>query len=317
MNIKDRFKGAMFGMAAGDALGTTVEFQSRGSFPLLTTIIGGGVFDLHPGDWTDDTSMGLCIAESLGKRKCFDPVHQMDLFVAWWAHGHNSSRPDKGAFDMGATVRGALRGWKNAKSFGSNYDANPYQGSTDPNSAGNGCIMRLAPVPLFFYKESDEEIVKYCMLSSKTTHGAETCLQSSAFFGLMIAKAVQGKDKEALYTEAADHMLNNFTLHPEVKEVVEGSFKLKTERFIYSSGYVVQTLEAALWAFYKTDNFRDGALMAANLGYDADTVGAVYGQLAGAYYGYEGIPEEWRKVISRKDIITKYTDNMYKAVHGK
>lgn len=315
MNTKDRFMGAMFGMAAGDALGTTVEFQARGTFQPLTTIVGGGVFGLKAGDWTDDTSMGLCIAESLGKRKCFDPVHQMDLFVEWWARGHNSSRPDKGCFDIGTATRAALRGWKASKTWAStdNYEANPYQGDPDPTTAGNGCIMRLAPVPLFFHGQDDKTIADYSVLSSKTTHGAETCLQSSALFGLMIAKAAQGKDKDTMFAEAADYMVKNFNLHPHVREVVEGSFLVKPESLVSGAGYVVTTLEAALWAFYRTDNFRDGALMVVNLGNDADTTGAVYGQIAGAYYGYEGIPKEWREIISRKDIIKKFTENLYKA----
>ena len=314
MNTKDRFKGAMFGMAAGDALGTTVEFQARGTFKPVTTIVGGGVFGLNAGDWTDDTSMGLCIAESLGKRKCFDPAHQMDLFLEWWARGHNSSRPDKGCFDIGTTTRAALRGWKFHKQMADHVDQlNPFQGDTDLSTAGNGCIMRLAPVPLFFHEFSDYDIAQYSMMSSRTTHAALTCLQSSAFLGLLIAKATQGGSKGAMYTEAADFMNREFDLHPHVKEVVDGSFLTKPESLVSGAGYVVTTLEAALWAFYRTDNFRDGALMVVNLGNDADTTGAVYGQIAGAYYGYEGIPKEWRDILSRKDIINKFTENLYKA----
>lgn len=315
MNTKDRFMGAMFGMATGDALGATVEFKARGTFEPLTTIVGGGAFDLSPGDWTDDTSMGLCIAESLSKRKRFDPAHQMDLYLEWWKYGHNSSRPDRGSFGMGITIHAALSGWRALRKYGpiNNFDPDPYQGDPDPMTAGNGCIMRLAPIPLFFYQRDDSEIASYCELSSKTTHGAQTCLQSSAFFGLMIAKAVQGKDKNTMFEEAADYMLNDYDLHPHVQEVVEGSFKAKTENNIYGSGYVVKSLEAALWAFYRTDNFRDGALLAVNLGDDADTTGAVYGQIAGAYYGYSDIPEEWRNIISRKDVINKLTENLYKV----
>lgn len=310
MNL-DKYKGAMFGMACGDSLGTTVEFKARGTFTPMTTIVGGGCFKLKAGEWTDDTSMGLCLAESLVKHKQWVPEDVMDLYVKWWAHGHNSSNGD--CFDIGNTVRAALKVWKARKQW-EKEDADPYCGEQGTDTAGNGCIMRLAPVPLFFAKSSDAAIVKYCELSSATTHGAPQCIQLTAFFGLLITKILKGDNKEKAFRESSRYILDHYDrLHHEAKLVIEGSFLRKTEDSIVGNGYVVNCLEAALWAFYNSNDFKTGALMAVNLGADADTTGAVYGQIAGAFYGYEGIPEEWRKVIARKDLITKLSKELYQA----
>ncbi len=134
----DRYRGAPLGLAAGDALGTTVEFRHPGTFEPLTDIVGGGQFDLAAGEWTDDTSMALCLAESLLERNGFDPVDQLQRYVRWFRHGHHSSTGT--CFDIGNTVRDALLRFERS--------GEPWCGSTDPQSAGNGSLMRLAPIPL-------------------------------------------------------------------------------------------------------------------------------------------------------------------------
>ena len=137
LSVQDRYRGALLGLAAGDAVGTTLEFKPPGTFEPITGMVGGGPFRLDPGQWTDDTSMALCLAESLITQQGFDPADQMARYVRWWREGHLSSNGT--CFDIGGTVRGALSRFE--------ISGEPFSGSTDPQSAGNGSIMRLAPVP--------------------------------------------------------------------------------------------------------------------------------------------------------------------------
>ncbi|MBI5568201.1 MAG: ADP-ribosylglycohydrolase family protein [Chloroflexi bacterium] len=141
--LRDRFVGCLLGLAVGDALGTTLEFKSPGTFAPIDDMVGGGPFDLKPGEWTDDTSMALCVAESLIERPAFDPIDQLERYVRWWREGYLSSNGV--CFDTGSTVRSALTRFKQTH--------DPYCDSTDPNTAGNGSLMRLAPVPMRYAKD--------------------------------------------------------------------------------------------------------------------------------------------------------------------
>lgn len=291
----DRYRGALLGMAAGDAVGTTLEFKPPGTFTPITDMVGGGPFRLRPGEWTDDTSMALCLAESLVEQEGFDPADQMDRYLRWYREGYLSSNGR--CFDIGNTVRGALH----------RYEASgePYSGSTDPYSAGNGSIMRLAPVPLF-YAERPREAIEKAGESSRTTHGTAAAVDGCRYLGALLAGAVQGVPKETLlaphYTPVPGYWEER-PLVPEIDAIAAGSFKEKEPPAIKGSGYVVESLEAALWAFHRSDNFREGALLAANLGNDADTTAAVYGQIAGACYGAQGIPAGWRRQLALRDTI--------------
>src|SRR5580658_3419056 len=141
MDATSRYRGCLLGLACGDAVGTTVEFQPRGSFPAMTDMVGGGPFELAPGQWTDDTSMALCLAESLLHCNGFDARDQMSRYANWWREGYLSSTGE--CFDIGITTRGALERFL--------ITGNPFSGSPHPNTAGNGSLMRLAPVVLFYY----------------------------------------------------------------------------------------------------------------------------------------------------------------------
>lgn len=295
VNRQDRFRGALLGMATGDALGTTLEFTTPGSFVPLTDMVGGGPFRLQAGQWTDDTSMGLCLAESLIHSNGFDASDQMKRYVNWWRHGYLSSTGE--CFDIGITTSTALRQFERS--------GNPFSGSTAPNSAGNGSIMRLAAVPLW-YADDFERGVRFSAESSRTTHGAPACIDACRYLGGLIIGAVRGLSKTELlapyFTLVPDYW-HDHPLVPEIAEIAAGSFRHRQPPAIKGSGYVVKSLEAALWAFYHSDNFRDGALLAVNLGDDADTTGAVYGQLAGAYYGASGIPQAWREKLAMYELI--------------
>jgi ADP-ribosylglycohydrolase len=300
---RDRARGSLVGLAACDALGTTIEFRSPGTFTPLTDIRGGGPFHLKPGQWTDDTSLALCLAESLVNRKGFDPADQLRTYVRWYRTGHLSSTG--ACFDIGGTTAQALHAFERTGA--------PYCGSTDSRAAGNGSLMRLAPVPLFF-AGSPEDAIERSGDSSKTTHGAPVCVDACRFMGGLIAAAVNGASKDDLLSEAYAPIPDYWRAHPlsaEIDDIARGSYKRKEPPAIQGTGYVVRSLEAALWAFHKSRDFREGALLAVNLGDDADTTGAVYGQLAGAYYGLAGIPEAWSRVITRADLILDLADRLF------
>ena len=302
-STQDRYRGALLGLAAGDAVGTTLEFKSPGTFEPITGMVGGGPFGLEPGQWTDDTSMALCLAESLVEQQGFEPADQMKRYVRWWRQGHLSSTG--GCFDIGGTVRSALSRFETT--------GEPFSGSTDPHSAGNGSIMRLAPVPLFFAKDP-KQAISMSGMSSRTTHGAQTAVDACRYLGALIVGALQAVCKKELLSDHYTPVPGYWKGHPlcaEIDAIAAGSFKEKEPPGIKGSGYVVESLEAALWAFHNSRTFEEGCLLAVNLGDDADTTGAVYGQLAGAYYGVEAIPEGWRNTIVMREEILTFADNLY------
>ena len=297
---KDRFRGCLVGLACGDAVGTTVEFRPRGSFPPVIDMVGGGPFRLHPGEWTDDTSMALCLASSLAEYG-YAPADQMRRYCRWADEGYLSSNGV--CFDIGMTISKALASFKRT--------GNPYSGSDDPHSAGNGCLMRLAPVPMYFFPDW-VAAVRYSGDSARTTHGALECIQACQLFGAMLFKALSGKSKEEILF--GDHLPQEYRpgLSERLEAIAQGAYRDKPESAISGSGYVVNCLEAALWSFRRTDNFRDAVLMAVNLGDDADTTGAVCGQLAGAFYGEAAIPEIWRQQLVQRDMIGSLAERLLK-----
>jgi len=299
----DRYKGCLSGLAAGDALGTTLEFQAPGSFKPITDMVGGGPFHLKAGQWTDDTSMALCLAESLIECRGFDLKDQLKRYLRWYYEGHLSSTGR--CFDIGNTTRKALL----------SFEKNPesYCGSADIWSEGNGSVMRLAPVPLF-YSSVPKQAVDKSGESSETTHGTQNAIDACRYLGGLIAGAVNGVTKEELLSgcyNPCGKKWDRADLTPEIYDIACGSFKYREPPEIKGSGHVVKSLEAALWAFYKSDTFAQGCLKAVNLGDDADTTGAVYGQLAGACYGMQGIPARWSDKISYRQLIEQFAIQLY------
>jgi ADP-ribosyl-[dinitrogen reductase] hydrolase len=306
---RDRYVGAVLGLAAGDALGTTLEFRPPGSFTPITDMVGGGPFGLAPGQWTDDTSMALCLGESLLECGGFDAADQMRRYLRWWREGHWSSTG--ACFDIGNTVRSALERFRRT--------GDPYSGPTGEHTAGNGSLMRLAPVALYFARDP-ALAVRMAGESSLTTHGAPAAIDACRYFAALLTGALAGATKEELlgaaYAPVAG-LWEREPLHHAVRSVSEGSFRTKVPPRIRGTGYVVDSLEAALWAFATTDDFRTGALAAVNLGDDADTTGAVYGQLAGAYYGASAIPEEWKARLTRRAEIETMAERLLTDGSGR
>jgi ADP-ribosyl-[dinitrogen reductase] hydrolase len=294
MELLSRYHGCLLGLSVGDALGTTLEFSPPGTFIPIDDMIGGGPFHLKPGQWTDDTSMALCLATSLIERQGFDPIDQLEHYVRWWHEGYLSSTG--ACFDIGSTVRSALTRFLQTRE--------PFPGSTDPRTAGNGSIMRLASVVLYFARQP-EQAIHFAAESSRTTHSAAEAIDACRYFASLILDALNGKGKEEVLCD------QHTSFAPKIAALAAGSFKRKQPAAIRGTGYVVDSLEAALWAFHHSRDFREGALLAVNLGDDADTTGAVYGQLAGAFYGEDNIPVAWRDTIAQRELIVELAEKLF------
>ena len=307
----ERFRGCLVGLAVGDALGTTLEFSPPGSFDPIDDMVGGGPFGLRAGQWTDDTSMALCLASSLLESGGFDPVDQMGRYLRWFREEYLSSTGR--CFDIGGTTRGALVRFERT--------GEPYAGTTDAMSAGNGSLMRLAPVPMLFAGYVREAIDRSAD-SSRTTHRAVEVVDARRYFAGLLVGALRGVDKQTLLSEhysPVEGLWDEAPLAPKIAAIAEGSFKHKQPPppVIRGTGYVVDTLEAVLWAFFHSEDFRDGALKGVNLGDDTDTTGAIFGQIAGAHYGVEAIPARWRQRLAMSaDIITIVDDLFERSIHA-
>ena len=298
--MKNSFRGAIMGLACADALGSAVEFMARGTFPLLTEFKDGGPFNLPKGTWTDDTSMALCLADSLIECKGFEARDNLERYCRWFRNGYLSATGK--CFDIGTGTRRALN----------RFERTGETECDDPSSGGNGSIMRLAPVPLAYWS-NPEKAIHFAALSSKTTHGATEATDACRLLAALIVGALQGREKAELLSAGfcpVPGLWERESLHSKIAAIASGSYKIKTRDEIKSSGYCVDTLEAALWAFFTTDTFEAGAIAAVNLGEDTDSIGAVYGQIAGAFYGYDAIPVRWRENLVKKELVLDFADRL-------
>ena len=246
VSTRDRFRGCLLGLAAGDALGTTLEFSPPGSFDPIDDIVGGGPFGLRAGQWTDDTSMALCLATSLLESGGFDPVDQMGRYLRWFRQGFLSSTGR--CFDIGGTTREALVRFERT--------GEPYSGPTDAMSVGNGSLMRLAPVPMYFAGDARKAVDRSAD-SSRTTHGAVESVDACRYFAGLLVGALRGVDKVTLLSERyspVEGLWDEAPLAPKIAAIAGGSFKHKQPPEIRGTGYVVDTMEAVLWAFFHTDD---------------------------------------------------------------
>ncbi|MHB1356374.1 MAG: ADP-ribosylglycohydrolase family protein [Anaerolineae bacterium] len=297
----DRVRGSLLGLAVSDALGTTIEFTGPGPHH-HSEMIGGGPFHLKPGQWTDDTSMALCLAASLIECRGFDACDQMTRYLRWRDEGYMSS--NGACFDLGNTTSKALNLFQETGEC--------FAGSTDVFSAGNGSLMRLAPIPIYYQRDPRSAIL-YAAESSRTTHGARTAVDACRYYAGLIVGALQGATKQELLSSGYSPVPGIWEKEPldvTIAAIAAGSFKHKQPPQIRGNGYVVNCLEAALWAFYSTSDFRQGCLLAVNLGEDADTTAAVYGQLAGAYYGAASIPTDWLSLLAMREMIVELADKL-------
>ncbi|MDO6410133.1 ADP-ribosylarginine hydrolase Tri1 [Pantoea phytobeneficialis] len=285
--VLDKCQGALIGLAVGDAIGTTLEFMPRDKAH-VEDMVGKGPFGLNPGEWTDDTSMALCLAETYAEdKRCNIDLFRQKL-VSWYKKGTNSSNGI--CFDIGNTTRYALEQFI--------LHGADWLGNTSPDTAGNAALIRHAPVAIF-RRKSFIQGWRDAAMQSQATHGAAESIDSCRFFNVILHYLLNGYDKKESFSP---HILATSI---RVLLINAGEYKDKARDQIRSSGYVIDTLEAALWAVWHTDNFKDAVLLAANLADDADSVAATAGQLAGALYGLSGIPKEWiNKIVFREKILS-------------
>jgi len=298
-SVFDRRRGAVVGLAVGDALGAAVEFEPAGTFPEVTGYRGGGPHGLEPGEWTDDTSMALALADSIADVG-WELDDQAARYVAWWTSGEYSVNGR--VFDIGVSTVRALERFRETGDAWTSGDPSPL-------ASGNGSIMRLAPVAVAYYRlfpGQIDRLIDRFLESSRPTHSSPQCLSACAYLGLILCGLIHGIPREEVLRpdwEPVRQLRERTPLHPEVEEVVEGSFHTRKPPEVAGSGYVVRSLEAALWAFHDAADFRQAVLRAVNLGDDADTTGAICGQCAGAWRGESGIPAEWRRDLAGQGVI--------------
>lgn len=284
--LPSRALGCLFGSAVGDAVGATLEFCRRDSVPPLNDLVGGGPFHLQAGQWTDDTAMALALGESLCECDGLNLLDLMERFIAWYRHGRYSCTGD--CFDIGMATQQAL------ERFLETGDSEA--GSRSLRAAGNGSLMRLAPIPIFYHTDLSAGI-EAARRQSLATHGAAEAIDACAAYAELLIHAINGASKaEVLACAIPD-------LAPAIAVIIGGSWRDKSRDQISSSGYVVHSLEAALWSVAHATNFREAVLLAANLGDDADTVAAITGQLAGALWGVDGIPADWLAKLAWRERI--------------
>ncbi|RVD82371.1 uncharacterized protein DFL_006797 [Arthrobotrys flagrans] len=338
ITLESRIKGAIVGVAVADALGGPVEFQRRGSFLKVTDYQANLNFGLPPGAWTDDTSMTLCLAQSLIDTKTFSSASQLQNYIAWFHSGYLSSTGR--CFDIGNLTRITLSFWskhvpdKPVSSRSSQDTSNLPSDEVIENLqkdlnksharevyCGNGSLMRSVPIGLFYYSSSEEDISKYSHLASQLTHPYRTNGEACAIYSILVAyilstgEASTTPSKQAVFEKfktfefESKILKNRFAVYNTLDDFVD-----RDEQLISSSGFVVHSLEAALWAFFSTEKWEEGALKVVNLGDDADTVGAIYGGLAGAYYGLEAIPETWRDRLMEKNVVNDIAKGLWKVI---
>lgn len=282
ISLLERYQGCLVGLACGDAVGTTVEFSPRGAFAPVTDMVGGGVFDLKPGEWTDDTSMALCLAQSFLCQRRHDPADQLRRYINWRDHGYMSSNGE--CFDIGSTVSTALH-------FHEKY-SNLVAETSDPMMAGNGSIMRLAPAVLWSFPDVGDA-VDVAAATSLTTHAAPEAVDACRVLAVVLVNALRGMAPAELLEGAS-----SVAREPRLRALAVRRIMDLDVSAVRGSGYSVESLEAALWCVMTTDNLPDAVLAAANLGDDADTTAAIAGQIAGAVYGVNGIPKGWRDTLA-------------------
>ena len=286
---QDRAVGALLGLAVGDALGAAIEFEPKPRFAQLDDMVAGGPHTLKRGEWTDDTAMALALADSLAADAGLDPTDLMRRFLDWSDTGAYSCTGT--CFDIGIQTGAALQQFRRSHE--------PLAGSTDPAASGNGALMRLAPVAIRHWRDR-AAMAHVAEVQTRTTHGSPATLAASGTFATMLADAIAGHDlNTVMFSPAAD--------------TIEGGWRGLHRDAIKGTGYVVRSLQAAVWAVSRSTDFRSAVLLAANLGQDADTTAAIAGQLAGAVFGASGIPPEWLDALAWRERLETTAGRLFDA----
>lgn len=301
MNREDRIYGGLLGVIVGDALGVPVEFVPRGRLRQdpVTDMIGYGTYNLPPGSWSDDSSLTLCLLESLCESG-YDLADAGRRFVRWYREAHWT--PHGEVFDIGHTTREAILRLEQGV-------APALAGPSGEHSNGNGSLMRIMPASLYFAGHDETAMREAICHISSLTHGHPRSQLACVLYTLLVQDLLAGQspgDACANLEARARRLCAGTPLAEEFhhfRHIFSGNLATLDESEINSGGYVVSTLEASLWCLLNTATFAEAALKAVNLGSDSDTTGAVAGGLAGVYYGLSSVPGHWLKRLARHDEI--------------
>jgi ADP-ribosyl-[dinitrogen reductase] hydrolase len=280
----DRSMGCFIGLAVGDALGAPLEFSSRRdpSYKEITEYRSGGPFNLQAGQWTDDTSQALCLAETLLIRKGFSQEDFMNRMVNWWTAGYNSSTGK--CFDIGTGTQLAL--WR---------FVNTGEIATPLSSGGNGSLMRLAAIPIAYQEFPLDVVALKAEDSCRVTHGLPEAILCTRFMSRVLCRLISGESPDDFMNQEVQLLSASSESHQKISKLIQDIKESRTqeEDFYDPTGYCVTSLVAALYCFLSTSSFEECLLKTVNLCGDSDTVGAIAGQLAGSFYGLKQIPEKW------------------------
>ncbi len=318
--MKNIWKDGVMGVVTGDALGCPVQFESREEVAAhpIEGMRGYGTFHLPAGSWTDDSSLTLALLDSIRVRGGIDPDHIMGNFEDWLDNG--AFTPYGYAYDIGRGTMQAILQYKRER--------NPLKcGGTGEGNNGNGSLMRIMPACLYscVKKLSDAAAVDVIHRVGSLTHAHLRANIACGLYYFMVKAVLEGRgtlqarlqaglDQGFAFYERTLEDRENLACYGRLRDLA--AFSALPPEKIDSSGYVVHTLEAAVWSLVKASSFEQALLRAVNLGKDTDTVGAVAGGLAGLYYGYKAIPAPWLQAIQKRDRIEKMCEDTNGTISG-
>ena len=300
--LRDRYLGALIGLAVGDALGVSVQYRKAGSFTPLGDLIGGGAFELPRGAWSDDTAMTLCLAESLIECNGSNAMDQVRRYRKWQLEGHLSATGQ--CVGITASVAKAIAT--------AQWSCKAHSGSHDPSRLDKEALARVAAPVLFAFADPALALA-LAVETTRVTHQAPLVLDACRYFAGLIVGALRGVSKQKLLAPSFEPLPGLWRQNPlreQVAAIAQTASSAKEPPKLDGGGTILDCLRTVLWAFAKARNFREGALHVVNLGGDADVAGAAYGELAGAFYGIAALPANWRAAVMRRDLIEEFADRL-------
>lgn len=295
--LRERFQGAMLGLAVGDALAAATQFRRPGSFAPVGDLLGGGPFDLPRGAWSDDTAMALCLAESLAECEGFNPADQLERYGRWQREGYLSATGQCLGVTAATARALAAAPWR----------AQPLAGVQLRSQLDAEPLARVAPVVLHAYA-APEEAIALAAEAARATCQAPLVLDACRLLAAMVHAALRGEPRERLLAPPAA-AFGARALQREVARIATRSYDAEYTPPAADGG-ALAALDLARWCLASTRSFREGALRAVNLGGDSDVIASVYGQLAGAHYGVAAIPAAWRGALARAELIGELGDRL-------
>jgi len=306
-------KNGIIGFAIGDALGVPAEFKSRNElerYP-IKNMVGYGTYNLPEGTWSDDTSMTLATIHSIIETGTIDTNNIADKFLKWYRHAEYTATNE--TFDIGRTTLQALAKYELKQDEAVNC------GGSDEYDNGNGSLMRILPLAYYIYYKQIKDANKIYELVkdvSSITHAHEVSVLGCYIYVIYTLSLLEGKAKNKAYMiikEADYSMFSENALNKYSRILKDDISKFELDE-ISSSGYVVSTLEAAMWLFLNANDYKTTILKAVNLGDDTDTVAAITGGLLGIYYGIDSIKDNWKQTLKRYDYIVDLCNNFYEKI---